>query len=93
MKYAPEQILELLPKERDFWFVKEIAEAFNVSTRAVQYAAKKNKLGTKVRQGPNGTYVFQEEDLEALCESIYGEVGNPINLAKSREKEHATNDK
>jgi hypothetical protein len=89
MNYNPEEILDFLPKERDFWFVKEIAAAFSVSPRAVQYAAKRNKLGTKVRQGPNGTYVFQEEDLLPLCQSIYGEVGNPINIAKSKEKADA----
>jgi len=84
VKYNLEEILELLPKEKDFWLTKEVAEAFGVSQRAIQYAAKREKIGTKVRSGPHGTYVFQLEDLQRLCEAVYGEVGNPINISKAR---------
>jgi len=86
MKYNPEDVLRRLPNERDFWFVREIAKAFSVSKRTIQYAIKREKIGTKVRSGPNGTYVIEEEDLEALCKVVYGEVGNPINIRKSRKK-------
>lgn len=76
MRLTKEQLLERLPK-KDFWLAQEIADAFEVTRRTIQYAASRHKIGNKVRHGPRGTYVFQEDDLDRLCNHIYGEVGNP----------------
>lgn len=80
-----QELKEKLPA-REFWFIKEIAEAYGISTRAVQYAAKRNNIGRKVRQGPKGTYVFQDHDLDKLVLKIHGEVGNPVNIALKRQR-------
>jgi DNA-binding transcriptional MerR regulator len=77
------ELLERLPR-KEFWFTREIAEAYGISTRAIQYAAKRNGIGRKVRQGPKGTYVFQDEDLDRLVLKVHGEVGNPVNIAMCR---------
>lgn len=79
------ELLIKLPK-REFWFAREIAEAYGISSRAIQYAAKRNSIGRKVRQGPRGTYVFEDKDLERLSEVIRGEVGNPNYIAIKRQR-------
>jgi hypothetical protein len=80
------ELLEKLPA-REYWFTKELAEAYGISTRAIQYAAKRNNIGRKVRQGPKGTYVFQDEDLDRLVLVVHGEVGNPVNIAMYRARQ------
>lgn len=85
MNLTAGQLKEKLPV-REFWFSKEIADALGVSSRTVQYAAKRKAIGRKVRQGPRGTYVFIGDDLEMLLQHIHGEVGNPIKIANSRLK-------
>ena len=78
------ELIEKLPLERNFWFAKEIAECFGVTTRTIQRAAVKYEIGKKLRHGPRGIFVFQPQDLQALCNHIHGVAGNPINMAKSR---------
>lgn len=85
MSLTREQLLEKLPP-KEYWLAKEIAAAFDVTTRTVQYAAKRKGIGRKVRQGPKGTYVFIDEDLDKLLTHIHGEVGNPVNKMISRER-------
>jgi DNA-binding GntR family transcriptional regulator len=91
MLLTVDQLLDKLPN-KEFWFTSEIAEAFNVSRRTVQGAASVNQIGMKVRQGPRGTYVFQKDDLESLCNHIHGEVGNPDIIARKRKKNAAIMD-
>lgn len=79
------QILEKLPN-RDFWFTAEIAAAFGVCKRAVQYTAKRKNIGKKFTNSGNGIYVFAPEHLDALCEHIHGEVGNPVTKSLSRKR-------
>ena len=79
------ELLKKLPY-RDYWFVSDLAEAFGLSKRTIQYCAKRKKIGKKVRQGPNGLYIFTLDDLDRLCENIHGEVGNPINKQIYRER-------
>jgi hypothetical protein len=80
-----QELLAKLPS-REFWFVREIAEAYGITSRAIQYAAKRNDIGRKVRQGPKGTYVFLDEDLDKLVKFVHGEVGNPVGRAMKRER-------
>jgi len=84
MALTKDQLLEKLPA-RDYWLTTEIAAAFGVTIRTIQYAATRKNIGTRVRQGPRGTFVFQEHDLENLCKHIHVQVGNP-NL-KGQDKE------
>ncbi len=79
------ELLAKLPA-REFWFTREIAEAYGITARAIQYAAKRNDIGRKVRQGPKGTYVFQDADLDRLVTCVHGEVGNPVGRALKRER-------
>jgi hypothetical protein len=78
-----DELVKKLPA-KDFWFTSEIASAFEVDRRTIQYAASRKGIGMKVRQGPRGTYVFQPHDLESLCEHIHAEVGNPNMIAKRK---------
>lgn len=80
-----EELLKKLPA-KEYWLAKEIAAAFDVNIRTVQYAAKRKNIGMKVRQGPKGTYVFVETDLDKLLTHIHGEVGNPVNIKLNRER-------
>jgi hypothetical protein len=79
------ELLAKLPA-REFWFIKEIAEAYGLTTRAIQRSAKRNNIGRKVRQGPRGTYVFEDTDLDKLVLVIRGEVGNPNHIALRRQR-------
>ncbi len=79
------ELLIKLPK-REFWFVREIAEAYGISTRAIQYAMKRNNIGRKVRQGPRGTYILEDHDLDRLVSVVHGEVGNPNYRAIKRQR-------
>jgi hypothetical protein len=83
---TPEQLKAKLPDTRDFWFTRDIAEAFGVCKRAVQYCAKRKGIGRKVKQGQYGMYMFLEEHFPALCEHIHVEVGNPIHRAMYRKR-------
>lgn len=85
MVITKEQLLDKLPI-REYWLSKEIASAFEVTIRTVQYAAKRHDIGMKVRQGPKGTYVFTKDDLDKLLTHIHGEVGNPVSIKMSRER-------
>jgi hypothetical protein len=80
------ELYERLPPDRDFWFAPDIAKALGVTVRTVQRTSKRIGIGRKLRHGPKGTYVFQPHDLQKLVDFIYGEVGNPVNIAKSRNK-------
>jgi hypothetical protein len=82
---SSEELISRLPN-KEFWFTSEIATAFEVDRRTIQYAAARKGIGMKVRQGPRGTYVFQPHDLEKLCEHIHAEVGNPNMIAKRKIK-------
>lgn len=84
MKLSPTELFEKLPPKRDFWFVEDIAIALGVSCRTIQRTSKRFLIGRKVRHGPKGTYIFRECDLDPLCKYVKGEVGNPVNIAKSR---------
>jgi hypothetical protein len=84
MNITKEELIERLPHTRDFWFVGDVAQAMEVHKRTIQRVAKNHNLGRKIRHGPRGTYVFQDHDLQPLCEFVYGEVGNPVNIAKYR---------
>jgi hypothetical protein len=86
MSLTVEQIIERLPA-RDYWLTTDIAKAFDVDKRTIQYCASRKGIGTKVRQGPRGTYVFQPDDLPLLCEHIHGEVGNPNVIAMKKQKD------
>ena len=81
MKLTPEELIHRLPR-RDFWFVVELCKAFEVTKRAIQALAKKHNLGTLVRQGPRGTYVFTERDLEELCNHVGRYNDDPLMKAK-----------
>jgi hypothetical protein len=63
--------------KRDFWFVRDIADAFGLTTRAIQYCATRKGIGKRVKSGKYGTYVFQENDLDNFLIHLHGEVGNP----------------
>ena len=72
----PSDLINLLPL-REFWFVADIAKAFGVTTRAIQYTAERKKIGRKVRCGPRGAYIFLEEDLPLLCKHVHIKPGKP----------------
>lgn len=79
--------MERLPP-REFWFLKDVAKAFGITTRAIQYTVKRKGIGKKYKHGHNGIYVIFPKDLDALCEHIHGEVGNP-ETRKKGELRHA----
>jgi hypothetical protein len=80
-----QELLESLPV-REFWFAVEVAKAFGVTRRTIQYAASRKNIGRLVRQGPRGTYVFLDSDLDKLILHIHGTVGNPQHKARKQEK-------
>ncbi len=82
---TPEELYLKLNRRREFWFSWEIAQAFGVSRRTVQYCAKRKRLGRFVRKA-SGTLIFQKEDLPFLCQHIHGVAGNPIYIAMSKER-------
>jgi hypothetical protein len=86
MKLSKQEIIDKLPRNRDFWFAGDLAEAIGVTKRTIQRTAKRFNVGRKVRHGPAGTYVFQWHDLDALLNNMHGEVGNPVNIAIHRER-------
>lgn len=86
MNLTREELVTKLPNNKDFWFATELAEALGVTKRTVQRTAKRCNIGRKVRHGPYGTYIFQYCDLTAICTYIYGEVGNPVNIAINRRR-------
>lgn len=87
---TPDDLLPRLPR-REVWYSKEIAKAFGVSSRTVQYAAKRKGIGTKVKHSKNGCLLFTKADFPMLCKHIHGVAGNPLIRAKKNVKTDAAN--
>lgn len=89
---TPEELYERLPPARDFWFVPELAKAFGLNPRTIQYTLKRKKIGRKVRYNSRGTYVVLKEELPLLCQHVHGVRGNPKVIKMYKERMNARDD-